>query len=159
MSDPAAQAQAFAAVVTDTIGHLNRLHAALEEERRALTGTDPALLQDTVRHKLEVLAALEQAVLDRDRVQHAAGMPPGLDGGERLVREHLPQLRARWDELLTLCREVDRCNATNGRLATQGARLAREALGLLTGRDQTPQLYGPERRKSDGLAGQSFGRV
>ena len=68
-------------------------------------------------------------------------------------------LRARWDELLTLCQEVDRCNATNGRLATQGARLAREALGLLTGRDQTPQLYGPERRKSDGLAGQSFGRV
>lgn len=151
----------FAAAVAGTMGHLEALGTTLSAERDALIGQQPETLQQIVRTKLELLAELERAVVARDRLQRIAGLPPGLEGGHRFVASHAPELAAAWDQLVQLCRQIDRSNTINGQLATQGARRARDALALLTGRDRVPQLYGRDRRQQQpvAIAGHSFGRV
>jgi flagellar biosynthesis/type III secretory pathway chaperone len=150
----------FTHAVQLTISRLQTLLGVLDEERRALAGQAADALQAVVPRKLEALAELEQAVVYRDRLQQAAGLPPGLDGGERYVAARLPALTADWRRLLQLCREVDQSNAANGQLALQSARQAREALGILTGRDHTPAAYGPgNRRPRPAISSHSLGRV
>lgn len=158
--DRASHDRLFVQVLNDTIDRLESLLRTLDGERQALTGQDPDALQAAVRRKLEALAEVEQMVIGRDRLQAAAGLPPGLEGGARFVAARTPELGADWQRMLQLCRRVEQGNAANGQLALQSARQAREALSILTGRDQTPALYGRGKRDQQAaVSGYSFGRV
>ena len=134
--DSAQLGKAFTATVQASLHGLQSIEPVLQREQDALVGKDPETLQQVVREKLVLLKELEHSVQARDRLQKAAGLPAGNEGAGRLV-EGLQQeaLTQEWTALTEIAQRVAELNDRNGRLAIQGQRNARNALGILTGRD------------------------
>jgi flagellar biosynthesis/type III secretory pathway chaperone len=158
--DQAQITRAFAATVEASVHGLQALEPLLQQEQRALTGRDPELVQRLAQDKLELLRRLEQSVQARERLQAAAGVEAGIEGGRRLVLAVADRaLQQHWEQLTTLARQVAALNEENGRLALQGQRSTRTALGILTGRAVEDQTYAPMRRRAGAIASYSLGKV
>jgi len=154
--------KAFAATVQASLHGLQSLHALLQREQQALTGRDPALLEQLVRDKLTLLKELEYSVQARDRLQVAAGLETGIDGGRQIAERCcslLPALTADWEKLNTLARTVAELNDHNGQLVIQRQRTTRSALEVLTGRPRREDTYSTLRRRTPAAASCSLGRV
>lgn len=158
--DQAQIARAFAATVHASLHGLNELKPLLEQEQQALTGRDAERVERIAADKLALLRQLEQSVQARDRLQTAAGVGPGIDGGRRLVLAVADDaLQSDWNALDALAHEVARLNEDNGRLVQQAQRDTRNALGILTGRSAQDDTYSTLRRRSGALASYSLGKV
>jgi flagellar biosynthesis/type III secretory pathway chaperone len=152
--------KAFTATVQASLHGLQSIEPVLRREQSALTGKDPAQLEQVVREKMTLLKQLEHSVQARDRLQEAAGLEQGLEGGSDLVTTlKLPQLTGDWQAMAELAETVARLNDQNGQLANQGQRATRTALGILTGRSEKEDTYSTLRRKSSGASSYSLGKV
>lgn len=153
-------AKAFAATVQASLHGLESLEPVLRSESDALGGRDPELLTRAVEDKLLALKALEPSVTARDRLQAAAGVETGIEGGTRLV-EMLDDnaLKQDWQALRALAASVAELNDVNAQLANQGQRATRAALGILTGRSNNDDTYASLRRKPGVAARLSLGKV
>jgi flagellar biosynthesis/type III secretory pathway chaperone len=152
--------KAFTATVQASLHGLQSIEPVLRREQSALTGKNPAHLEQVVREKLALLKQLEHSVQARDRLQKAAGFDQGLEGGNGLVASlNLPQLTADWDALTKLAVTVAGLNDQNGQLANQGQRATRTALGILTGRSDKEDTYSTLRRRNAGVSSYSLGKV
>ncbi|MBT8039283.1 MAG: flagellar protein FlgN [Gammaproteobacteria bacterium] len=152
--------KAFTATVQASLHGLQSIEPVLRREQSALTGKDPAQLEQVVREKLALLKQLEHSVQARDRLQKAAGLEQGLEGGSGLVATlNLPKLTADWQALNRLAETVAHLNDQNGQLANQGQRATRTALGILTGRSEKEHTYSTLRRKNGGASSYSLGKV
>ena len=157
--DSAQLIKAFAATVQASSHGLSCLEPVLQCEQKLLTGNDPAMLDQVVAEKLELLRQLEYSVQARERLQKVAGVPAGLDGGGQLVETlNQPTLSADWQTLCGLARRVAKLNDRNGQLAVQGQHATRTALGILTGRGSEEDTYSALKRKRGGN-GYILGRV
>lgn len=158
--DQAQLIRAFAATVQASLLGLRDLLPALEQERAALSGRDPAAIEAAATDKLRLLRELEPGLVARDRLQGSVGLPPGIPGGQQLV-ERLGDdaLRADWAELTGLARQVAQLNDQNAQLTLQGQRATRTALGILTGRSADDDTYAGLRRRSSGLASYALGKA
>ena len=116
------------------------LLGVLDDERDALLGRDPALLERAIGRKLALLGAVE-AILKA----HAAA--PHVSATDA-------PLRARADALLE---EAVRRNELNARIAAQREAGVRKALDVLTGRHGAPPLYGPAGRSTGHRDGHAIG--
>jgi flagellar biosynthesis/type III secretory pathway chaperone len=147
---------AFKATVQASLHGLSTLEATLESEREALMGRDPAVLEGIVKQKMALLQQLQHSVQARDRLQQAAGLTGGNDGGSTFIAELSdPVLAKEWQHLLELAETVSRLNDRNGSLTAQSQRATRQAIGILTGRDATEHTYSDvrhRRRASDGYS-------
>ena len=152
--------KAFNATVQASLHGLQSLEPILRREQTALVSRDPEVLTDIVQEKIALLKQLEPSMQARNRLQVSAGMPEGIEGGSRLV-EMLNQdpLTRDWGQLTRLAKTVSELNDHNGSLALQGQRVAREALGILTGRSPSDDTYTTQRRKNGGTASYSFGKA
>lgn len=153
--------KAFTATVQASLHGLRSLLPVLEAEQQALVGKDPDRLEHIVQEKLGLLKQLEHSVQARDRLQRAAGVPVGIEGGDRLVEAFaIPELGTEWSALVAHARQVAELNDRNGRLVFQGQRNARDALGILTGRSASDDTYRTLRRKGGAaVASYTLGRV
>ena len=152
--------KAFIATVQASLHGLRSIEPVLQLEQAALTGKDPAQLEQVVQKKLALLQQLEQSVQARDRLQKAAGLEEGLEGGAGLVATlNQPQLNADWQALTTLAKTVADLNDQNGQLANQGQRATRTALGILTGRSEREDTYSTLRRRQGGVSSYSLAKA
>ena len=151
---------AFKASVEASIAGLHTLADVLKKEKMALTGDNAQTLEDVVSEKLQVLTELQHSVQARDQIQKQAQVPPGLAGGEAFVREHfsVTEMASNWKILVSLSKEVDELNSQNGKLALAGERTTRQALGILTGRDQKQDTYKRGLAGKASLGGYSLGK-
>ena len=153
-------AKAFAATVQASLHGLQSLEPVLRRERDALAGRDPGQLTGIVEDKLAQLKALEPSVKARDRLLTAAGLDAGLDGGSELVAKLGDASLSRdWSALVALATRVAELNDINARLAAQGQRATRTALGILTGRPSSDDTYAGLRRKPAATTRQILGKV
>ena len=147
---------AFKATVQASLHGLSTLEETLESEKEALMGRDPVELEDIVRRKMALLQQLQHSVQARDRLQQAAGLAAGNDGGSAFITALSdPVLTQEWQQLLELAETVSRLNDLNGSLTAQSQRATRQAIGILTGRDATEHTYSDvrhRRRASDGYS-------
>jgi flagellar biosynthesis/type III secretory pathway chaperone len=151
--------QQFESIVADTLRQLESLIVRLDEEYCALTGRDPQELQNAVHRKLAALAEIERNIVARDRVQTALGVPPGLIGGQQFVTQYAPELLSSWQKLTALCEAISQKNAANGQLVSQGTRQTRQALSVLTGRQDDNATYGRKGANKGALSSKFLGRV
>ena len=150
----------FKATVQASLHGLQSLEPVLEQEHQALTGRDPAGLEAIVGQKLALLKQLRHSVDARDRLQQTAGFPSGNAGGDALVSALADTaLATDWSELRDIAGRIAAANDRNGQLAMQGQRATREAIGLLTGRDQTEHTYGTLRHRKRAAGGYSLARA
>lgn len=152
--------KAFSATVQASLHGLQSLEPILRREQTALVSRDPELLTGIVQEKVAALKQLEPSMQARDRLQASAGMPEGIEGGSRLVGVlNQDPLTRDWAQLTRLAKTISELNDHNGSLALQGQRMAREALGILTGRSPSDDTYTTLRRKNGGTASYSFGKA
>jgi flagellar biosynthesis/type III secretory pathway chaperone len=116
------------------------LLGVLDEERDALLGRDPAMLERAVARKLALLGSVESILKSHAAAPHVTASDA--------------PLRARADALLE---EAVRRNELNARIAAQREAGVRKALDVLTGRHGEPPLYGPVGRSAGGRRGQAIG--
>jgi flagellar biosynthesis/type III secretory pathway chaperone len=141
-------ARAFAATVEANVHGLQAMLELLTCERQAIVTRDPETLERIARDKLEMLTQIEHGAKARARLLQAAGLGDAEDGADRLVRQlGDPALTEAWQQLVMLGEQASVENARNGQLITQGQRMAREALGILTGRSNREDTYGGVRRR------------
>ena len=161
MSTAAADLRAFGDSVRNTLAVLSRLHAALLDEREALTGTEAARLEQAVQAKLAVLDGLTPLLQARDALQQRLGADPGITGGDRLLASAPPEsgIRQQWEELKNLAIAVEKANTLNGQLAIQGEKAARFGISLLTGRPTEPGTYGRQGDTRNPLSSLSLARA
>ena len=148
---------AFKATVQASLHGLSSLEAALETERQALTGRDPAALEQAVKKKMALLQQLQHSLQARDRLQQADGHSVGNEGGDAFVdRLADPILAEDWHRLLDLAATVSRLNDRNGQLTAQSQRATRQAIGILTGRDATDHTYSDVKHRRRAANGYSL---
>ncbi|MCU0766932.1 MAG: flagellar protein FlgN [Gammaproteobacteria bacterium] len=124
----------------DLVATGEELLGVLDDERDALLGRDPALLERTVARKLALLGFVEEIL----KAHAAAPRGPDVDA----------PLRARANAVLE---EAVRRNELNARIAAQREVGIRKALDVLTGRHAAPSLYGPAGRSATARGGQAIG--
>lgn len=152
--------KAFTATVQASLHGLQSLQSLLQHEQAALTGKDPEVLQQIVQKKVDLLKQLEPSVKARDRLQRAAGLTAGLDGGSRIVETLAHDaLRDEWAAMVQAARTVADLNDRNAQLVQQGQRATRAALGILTGRQTQDDTYSTLRRKGGGVASYSLAKA
>jgi flagellar biosynthesis/type III secretory pathway chaperone len=151
----------FSDSVNKTLPLLERLHKAILEERQALTGRDPALLESLVQTKLALLDELTPLLQERDALQQRLGVAEGIPGGDQLMSSAPPEslIRERWDALKAQAKLVEKDNALNGQLALQGEKAARMGVSLLTGRKTEPATYGRNGENGASLSGLTLAKA
>lgn len=161
MKPTANDLRAFNDSVNNTLALLERLHAAILDERQALTGTAAEQLEQAVQAKLALLDQLPPLLQVRDALQQRLGCEAGLAGGDQLMASAPPQaaIRQQWEALKAQAVAVERDNALNGQLAIQGEKAARFGISLLTGRSTEPGTYGRKGDHSDSLNGLSLAKA
>lgn len=162
MTRPTAEhARAFASNVARTSQCLDALVAVLDEEQKALTQRSSDALDALLPRKQQILATLEPLVKARNQLQQALGLADGIPGGDTLLAQlppDSPPAKA-WARLRDLATQVDRLNNQNGQLVRQGQQVTQQALGILTGRQNEPGLYGRSGQGKDRLSSQILGKV
>jgi len=154
-------ARAFATLVANTSKSLTALVDVLEEEQKALGQHTPAALESVLPRKQQVLSELQPLIQGRDQLQQALGLAAGISGGDQLLAAlpaDSPPAKA-WSRLRDLASRVERLNQQNGQLLQHSQKTARMALGILTGRQNEPGLYGRRGKDKSKLSGQSLGTV
>jgi flagellar biosynthesis/type III secretory pathway chaperone len=151
--------RAFTATVEANVHGLQAMLELLACERQAIVARDPGALERITRDKLEILTQIEHGAKARARLLQAAGLDAAVDAADRLVRQlDEPALTEAWQRLITLGDRAAVENARNGQLIAQGQRMAREALGILTGRSNREDTYGGVRRRT-AYVGASLGKT
>lgn len=159
--DKAQQIRAFQATVDATILGLESLIVALKKEQNCLTGNNPQQLEHIVVEKLTLLEELQHSIAARNQLQLNLQLPIGLAGGESFLKQNKAPAGVIkiWDKLVKLSDEVSILNNTNGQLANQGERATRQAIAILTGRDNQNDTYAANPRKKQGLSNHNFGKA
>jgi flagellar biosynthesis/type III secretory pathway chaperone len=122
----------------------------LRREHQALTGNDPAFLNQVVAQKGELVAVMEACGRERNGLLRGAGF--GIDRAaiEQLLNRDDPQrqngIQRDWARLLEIGAECQRQNLVNGIIIQAGQQQTRQALAILRGQPAAAAVeYGPER--------------
>ena len=140
---------------------LKRFCELLEEERKALTGTQADRLPDIAKDKAVLVGQLNQLETRRDALLAKSGFAKGRPGIEAWLadRPKADSDRLRWTELLKLAALARDGNETNGKLINIPLKQNQEALSVLLS-GGTDSIYGADGQQRGPAAGKrSFGAV
>lgn len=133
----ATDAGAVRAILDTDIDTVHGLRALLLDERAALAGREPAVLDQVVQRKLECLQRMQRNDQARQRllVRHR-----GADW-TTLLRALDPVLGDSWQALRPLLDEVAELGRTNERIAARMQRSSARMLALLRGQTASGGVY------------------
>ncbi len=140
-----ASADTFTASLSDAVILIEQLDQALDEERKVLGQRDVDRLNTIVKHKCELLDALERnsrlrrELLENHDVaptaagfrQYLAALPPSIAG----------PLQTHWENVE---RKLERCrdaNNVNGKVLQRSRQQIQAQLEIMRGQDSNPRLY------------------
>lgn len=143
------------------LSNLMRFCALLEDERKALTGTQADRLPDIAKEKAVLVGQLNQLETERDACLARIGFAKGRSGVEAWLAKQpgTDPDRRRWSELLKLATQARDGNETNGRLINLLLKQNQEALSVLLS-GGADSIYGADGQQRGPAAGKrSFGAV
>ncbi len=156
-----AAVESLSDVLVRELTDLKRFCELLEEERKALTGTQPDRLPDIAKDKATLVGQLNQLETRRDALLTQSGFAKGRSGIEAWLasRPNADPDRLRWTELLKLATQARDGNETNGKLINILLKQNQEALSVLLS-GGTDSIYGADGQQRGLAAGKrSFGAV
>jgi flagella synthesis protein FlgN len=156
-----AAVESLSDVLVRELTDLKRFCELLEEERKALTGTQADRLPDIAKEKAALVGQLNQLETRRDTLLIKNGFAKGRSGIEAWLAS-LPNAssdRHRWTELLKLAAQARDGNETNGKLINILLKQNQDALSVLLS-GGTDSIYGADGQQRGLAAGKrSFGAV
>ncbi len=133
----------FEAALSDT----SRLLATLEEEFKALSRPDAAMIEESVARKRSLITNLEDESVRRAAILQAAGYMEGttnmqtwLNGIDDTPDRRLSRL---WQDFTFMLRKCQKQNQINGRVIDVNRHRVHDALCILRGTELDSGLYDP----------------
>ncbi len=157
--DPTVCREHLTALLSEEAGLLGKLEGLLDREHEVLKGKDVAALNATALERQECIGALARLEEQRRSLCRLHGHTPDLPGLEKLMTWCDPSgsLMSR----LRLCADgAARCrdlNDRNGTLVNARLKRVEGLLGVLTGRGQPGNTYGPKGGYASSRAGRVLG--
>ncbi len=136
----------FIHILDREINCSTRLLKVLRRENAALKNADTDTLETIVTEKETLLVELDSRVSAHNAFLDEQGLPPGLEGTEKLLDYFAndPRAEKKWSELQELAQACRNLNEINGGIVALSQRHVRKALDILSG--------------NNGPAGNTYGR-
>ncbi len=151
---PTAQGSAALARLNDERDTLRDFIVLLEQEQKILLGTDTEPL--LVLAELKTSIADKLAALEQDRYREFAGS----GGTAEWLKKNAPQSAVLWEEIISLAKQAQSLNRSNGDLIQIKMRYNQQALTVLIGATQhAAGLYGPDGQTNLPSTGRNLGSV
>lgn len=139
-------------LLLETNSVLGEFLAAIEAERRCLSGSDVGALSGTTNRKSDLAAQLSQLESQRDAALVAKGFAAGRAGVEAWLASLAVQSsrapRATWKSILESVKKAKRENDLNGKLIATRLQQNQQALGILLGEGNDSNTYGADGQRS-----------
>lgn len=128
---------ALSAVIAEMQVAIAALRESLADEHDALDQADPTALNHAGDRKRSLLMQLEQLDVERQQLLREAG---AANAGQR----------GAWECILKVLQDCQRTNQRNGHIITQRLKHVRQALSVLTGKQDETGAYNPAGQLSHG---------
>ena len=129
-------------VLEHVTAEATRLLEVLQREHAALTGRDPAAVEQITNEKHQQLARLEEASRQQASALRSAGYVDDKVKVEGWIKQHHRNLLPSWESLQNLLSRCQQQNQANGIVIETNRRHTQLALGVLLGKPQETQTYG-----------------
>jgi flagellar biosynthesis/type III secretory pathway chaperone len=136
------QRAALSALITAELNMAKGMLELLTNEHALLTKGDPDAIKSISNQKLEHMQLMEQNISGRNQFLRSLGLTSDEQGLEKAVAtmEDLT-LSATWDELKSTAKQLKKQNEINGGIITLGQRRVKQALDILSGKENLTGTY------------------
>jgi flagellar biosynthesis/type III secretory pathway chaperone len=122
------------------------MHKLLSHEYEALTDGDPDKIKSISAEKIQQLRLVEQLLAKRNGLLRELGLATDSSGVDRAITAmgSDSELRAKWDRLRSVSIKLQKQNDINGGIITIGQRRVKQALDILSGKENLTGTYSQE---------------
>lgn len=140
------QKQTLAGLIEQELEMANSMHGLLELEYEALTDGNPDGIKSISTKKIERMRLMEQQLDRRNRFLTELGLTADNNGADEAIAgiELNSGLRAKWDELRSVAIKLQKQNEINGGIISIGQRRVKQALDILSGKENLTGTYSQE---------------
>lgn len=143
--------QAMTASIEKEIDIARQLHSVLQEEQSHLLASSIDALEVLIAKKADLIAQLSQYSRDRHECMKNEGYETSMAGMDKWLENaagnanEKNQLKANWNELVSLSQAAKELNRLNGQLISSHMARNQQALAILHGNSQqNTGMYGPD---------------
>ena len=136
------QRAALSALITAELNMAKGMLELLTNEHALLTKGDPDAIKSISKQKLEHMQLMEQNISGRNQFLRSLGLTSDEQGLEKAVATMEDRtLSATWDELKSTAKQLKKQNEINGGIITLGQRRVKQALDILSGKENLTGTY------------------
>lgn len=136
------QRAALSALITAELNMAKGMLELLTNEHALLTKGDPDAIKSISKQKLEHMQLMEQNISGRNQLLRSLGLTSDEQGLEQAVAAMKDRaLSATWDELKSTAKQLKKQNEINGGIITLGQRRVKQALDILSGKENLTGTY------------------
>lgn len=128
------------------LGHVARFVDILEQEHAALSQRDLVALERVIAEKRALVAELQLAGREREKLTAGNGARPQNQDVEDEVPPAPMLIPALWEQLQALARKARQLSEVNASIIELSRRHVERALAILQGREAEVQIYDPTAR-------------
>ncbi len=141
-----AQKQTLSSLIEEELELASSMHVLLEREYEALTDGNPEEITTISKKKLDRLQGMEQHLQQVNHFLLGLGLTADTRGAEQAIARTGPdmQIQAKWDALRSMEIKLQRQNEINGGIITIGQRRVKQALDILSGKENLTGTYSQE---------------
>jgi flagella synthesis protein FlgN len=137
------QREALASLIASELEMAKTMLELLKSEHSALTEKNPDTIKATSQKKLEHMQRMEQNIVQRNRFLQNLQLSTDEHGIEEAVAAagQNTQLNSNWNNLKEIAKELQKQNEVNGSIIAIGQRRAKQALDILSGKENLTGTY------------------
>jgi flagellar biosynthesis/type III secretory pathway chaperone len=140
------QEQTLSGLIKQELAAAESMHKLLLLEYEALTDGDPDKIKPISDKKIQQMRLMEQLLTKRNGFLLKLGIATDNSGTEEAIAgvEFNSELRAQWDRLRSVTLKLQKQNDINGGIITIGQRRVKQALDILSGKENLTGTYSQE---------------
>ncbi len=138
------QREALASLIAGELEMAKTMLELLKSEHAALTAENPDSIKTTSQQKLEHMQLMEQNIRQRNQFLQKVELSTDEQGFEEAVAAagQDSQLNSNWNKLKEIAQELQKQNEINGGIIAIGQRRVKQALDILSGKENLTGTYG-----------------
>ncbi len=140
------QKQTLSDLIEQELEVANSMLGLLTQEYEALTDGDPDAIKSVSNKKIEQMRLMDQLLGTRNSFLSELGLTADNHGTDKAIAgiELNSGLQAQWDKLKSIVIKLHKQNDINGGIITIGQRRVKQALDILSGKENLSGTYSQE---------------
>lgn len=140
------QRLALSGIIEQELAAAESMHKLLGLEYEALTDGDPDQIKSISAEKIQQMRLMEQLLAKRNGFLLELGLAPDISAIETAISgmESNSELRAQWEKFRSVTIKLQKQNDINGGIISIGQRRVKQALDILSGKENLSGTYSQE---------------